>query len=84
MTQVQGTRHAASPAQDEAGLVERVRAGDATAFEILMRRYNRRLYRADPGRLAELRTFLDDFWDDHLARLKGAAESSERLDEAAG
>ena len=45
---------------------------------------NRRLYRADLGRLAELRRFLDDFWDDRLAGLKAAAESVDRRDEAAG
>lgn len=33
----------ASPADDE--LVRRIRAGDAAAFELLMRRYNRRLFR---------------------------------------
>ena len=31
---------------DDAGLAARIRAGDAAAFELLMRRYNRRLYRA--------------------------------------
>jgi DNA-binding transcriptional ArsR family regulator len=45
---------------------------------------NRRLYRADLGRLAEVRAFLDSFWDDQLAGLKAAAESVERRDEAAG
>ena len=34
----------------------------------------RRLYRARPETLAELRTFLDDMWDDGLARLKHSAE----------
>lgn len=32
-------------AQNDAELVERLRAGDAVAFEVLMQRYNRRLYR---------------------------------------
>src|SRR3954464_9209111 len=36
----------------------------------------RRLYRARPEGLAELRAFLDDFWD--LAALKAAAEAEER------
>jgi RNA polymerase sigma-70 factor (ECF subfamily) len=33
------------PLLDDAGLVQRMRARDTGAFEILMRRYNRRLYR---------------------------------------
>jgi DNA-binding transcriptional ArsR family regulator len=36
----------------------------------------RRLYRARPEGLAELRAFLDDFWD--LGRLKAVAEVEER------
>jgi len=35
----------APPAEDELTLARRVAQGDRTAFEILMRRYNRRLYR---------------------------------------
>ncbi len=35
----------ASPALDDAAVVARVRGGDAALFEILMRRYNQRLYR---------------------------------------
>jgi DNA-binding transcriptional ArsR family regulator len=38
----------------------------------------RRLYRARPEGLAELRSFLDGFWDDHLERLKVAAEEEQR------
>jgi DNA-binding transcriptional ArsR family regulator len=34
----------------------------------------RRLYRARPEGMAELREFLDDFWSDRLERLKLAAE----------
>ncbi|MGZ5178956.1 MAG: RNA polymerase sigma factor [Ramlibacter sp.] len=37
---------APGPAIDDGSLVSRVRAGDAAAFELLMRRHNRRLYRA--------------------------------------
>jgi DNA-binding transcriptional ArsR family regulator len=37
----------------------------------------RRLYRARPEGLAELRSFLDDFWADGLDRLKVAAEQAE-------
>lgn len=35
---------------------------------------NRRLYRADLDRVAEVAAFLDDFWGAPLARLKSAAE----------
>jgi DNA-binding transcriptional ArsR family regulator len=38
----------------------------------------RRLYRARPEGLAELRSFLDDFWDESLERLKTAAEREQR------
>jgi DNA-binding transcriptional ArsR family regulator len=40
----------------------------------------RRLYRANLRRLAEVRAVLDDLWSDRLDRLKGAAEN----DAAAG
>lgn len=39
---------------------------------------NRRLYSIDFGRFAELRQFLDIFWNDKLAALKNAAESGHR------
>lgn len=38
----------------------------------------RRLYRARPQGLAELRAFVEDFWDDGLDRLKLEAEAEER------
>ena len=38
----------------------------------------RRLYRARPDGLAELRSFLDGFWDERLERLKREAEREER------
>ncbi|MBI3972110.1 MAG: helix-turn-helix transcriptional regulator [Chloroflexi bacterium] len=41
----------------------------------------RRLYRARPERIAELKSFLEDFWDDSLTRLKQAAELEERKGE---
>jgi DNA-binding transcriptional ArsR family regulator len=37
---------------------------------------NRRLYRADLERVAEVAAFLDEFWAAPLARLKTTAESS--------
>lgn len=49
----------------EAGLVTERRAG------------TRRLYRARPSGTAELRAWLEDFWDDGLARLRAAAEQEE-------
>jgi len=38
----------------------------------------RRLYRAVPKALDELRRFLEGFWDDRLATLKRTAEAKER------
>ena len=42
------------------------------------RQGTRHLYSVDPDGLAELRAWLDGFWDDALARYKLAAEGSER------
>ena len=39
---------------------------------------NRRLYRARPEALAEVRAYIEDFWADHRGRLKAAAESEGR------
>jgi DNA-binding transcriptional ArsR family regulator len=50
----------------EAGLVSERRDG------------TRRLYRARPEGLAELKTFLDGFWDERLDALKREAEREER------
>lgn len=36
---------------------------------------NRRLYRARPEALADVRTYIEEFWADHLGRLNTAAES---------
>jgi hypothetical protein len=38
----------------------------------------RRLYQTRPEGLADLRAFLESFWDDRLLRLKEAAETEER------
>jgi DNA-binding transcriptional ArsR family regulator len=38
----------------------------------------RRLYRARPEGLAELQSFLDGFWEDHLQRLKVEVEQEKR------
>jgi DNA-binding transcriptional ArsR family regulator len=40
----------------------------------------RRLYRARPDGLIELRGFLDDFWSEGLDRLKAAAELAEQTE----
>ena len=53
----------------EAGLVSERRDG------------TRRLYRARPAGAAELRAWLDDFWDDGLERLKAVAEQHDRLED---
>jgi DNA-binding transcriptional ArsR family regulator len=50
----------------EAGLVSERRNG------------TRRLYRARPEGLVELRTFLEGFWDERLEALKREAERTER------
>ena len=49
----------------EAGLVEERRNG------------TRRLYRARPEGLADLKAFLEEFWDDKLAALKREVEREE-------
>jgi DNA-binding transcriptional ArsR family regulator len=48
-----------------AGLVSERRAG------------TRRLYRARPSGIADVRAWLEEFWDDGLARLQRAAEQEE-------
>src|ERR687886_1888332 len=50
----------------EAGLVSERRNG------------TRRLYRARPEGLAQLKAFLEEFWDDRLDALKREAEKEER------
>ena len=50
----------------EAGLVDERRDG------------TRRFYRARPEGLRDLQRFLEEFWEEGLARLKTAAESDER------
>ena len=40
----------------------------------------RRLYRARPEGAAEVRRWLEDFWDEGLARLRSAAEAEARSD----
>jgi DNA-binding transcriptional ArsR family regulator len=54
----------------EAGLIAERRDG------------TRRFYRARQDRLAEVRSFLETFWDESLAALKLAAEAEEREERA--
>jgi DNA-binding transcriptional ArsR family regulator len=44
----------------------------------------RRLYRARPEALAELRSFLEEFWDASLERLKAEVELEEKRSGGAG
>jgi DNA-binding transcriptional ArsR family regulator len=44
----------------------------------------RRMYRARPEGLAELRGFLDEMWGEGLARLKSAAEADHRAQRRKG
>jgi DNA-binding transcriptional ArsR family regulator len=39
---------------------------------------NRRLYRAEPARVAEVRAALEDFWGERLARLRDDLEGGAR------
>ncbi len=43
----------------------------------------RRLYRARPDTIAEVRRYLDTFWDESLQRLTQAAEAEERSNDVA-
>ncbi|MCH9011245.1 MAG: helix-turn-helix transcriptional regulator [Chloroflexi bacterium] len=43
------------------------------------RQGTRRLYRARPEGLADLRTYLEGFWQDSLLKLAEAAEEEERI-----
>jgi DNA-binding transcriptional ArsR family regulator len=42
---------------------------------------NRRLYRANPAELIQLRSFLEQFWTSGLHRLQDAAEAAQRIKE---
>ena len=42
----------------------------------------RRLYRADHSEMAQLRNYLDQFWNDSLLRLRDVAETAERTTRA--
>jgi RNA polymerase sigma-70 factor (ECF subfamily) len=58
---------AAPPQLDDAALAARVRAGDAAAFELVMRRHNRRLYRVARAMLRDAAEAEDALQDAYLA-----------------
>ena len=39
---------------------------------------NRRLYRSRPEAVSEVRAYMEEFWTDHLARLRTAAEKESK------
>jgi DNA-binding transcriptional ArsR family regulator len=55
----------------------------AAGLVAVRREGTRRLYRVRPEGLAEVRAFLDEFWDASLARLAAAAEAEARRARAA-
>jgi len=64
---------AASPQQDDATLAARVVAGDVAAFELLMRRHNRRLYRLARAMLRDGAEAEDALQDAYLAAYQSLA-----------
>lgn len=62
-----------SPAEDEAALVRRIVSGDRPAFEILMRKYNQRLYRLARATLGDAAEAEDALQDAYLAAYRSLA-----------
>lgn len=56
----------------------------AAGLVSVRRRGTQRLYQARPEGLAELKAFLDEFWENHLLLLKQAAEDEERRSQSGG
>ena len=54
----------------------------AAGLVTVRRKGTQRLYRARPEGFAELRSFLEGFWDEHLQLLKQEAEAEERRSRA--
>ena len=50
----------------------------AAGLVSMRREGTRRIYRARPEALSEVRAFLDEFWSEGLERLKTAAEQAEK------
>jgi RNA polymerase sigma-70 factor (ECF subfamily) len=63
----------ARPADDDAALQQRAAAGDAAAFEALMRRYNRRLFRLARATLRDDAEAEDALQEAYLAAYRGLA-----------
>jgi len=57
---------------------QHLRVLESAGLVVERREGTRRLYLARPEKVAELRTFLEDFWDDQLQLLKEAAEAAEK------
>ena len=52
----------------------------AAGLVVMRKQGTRRMYRARPEKLAEVRSYLEEFWSDRLQRLKQTAEAEERND----
>jgi len=61
---------AAAPATDDLSIVARVSTGDSAAFELLMRRYNRRLYRLARASLRDDAEAKDALQDAYLCAFR--------------
>ena len=72
MTPMQALQ-AGAPADDDAALAARVGGGDAAAFELLMRRHNRRLYRLARSMLRDAAEAEDALQDAYLAAYRSMA-----------
>ena len=75
-----GTLEKASPeGWTDQEIVDRVKAGDTALYEIIMRRYNQRLYRVSRAILrddAEAEDVMQDAYDQHLDQFAGRAPFS--------
>ena len=79
-------RHDELPAGEIAGrfdvtrpaISQHLRVLEEAGLVTVRREGTRRLYRARPEALAELRAFLEGLWEDRLDNLKTAAEAEER------
>ena len=68
-----GRGTAAAVADDDLALARRIAAGERPAFELLMRRYNRRLYRVARAALRDDAEAKDALQDAYLAAYRGVA-----------
>jgi len=69
---------ASFPEVTHAAISQHLRVLREAALVTERRDGRRRLYRARPESMEGLRAFLDEFWDDALARLKAHVESDQR------